>query len=284
MIQKISSMINRIFNELEKFWESDKTHSGVGYLLVLTFIGSLLIIEMNRQGWLPHDLSGLIPTNHFHAVGFVFNMLLIVEVISLVFNLVNSVSEAVGKQFEILSLILLRSSFKEIAYFPEPITWVQFSDPVKHILSDAGGALLIFIFLGFYYRLQKHVPITKDQKDQSRFITAKKMLSLVLLLTFTIIGLFSLWNSIIGKPGQDFFAVFYTILIFADILLVLISLRYSYRYCTLFRNSGFALTTIAIRLALTAPPYVNVLLGMGAAIFAIGLTVAYNLMMSHEAD
>ncbi len=101
----------------------------------------------------------------------------------------------------------------------------------------------------------------------------------MLLAIFVVIGLEHLWAMAAGLPEKNFFASFYTILIFVDILIVLISLRYNYRYCTLFRNSGFALTTVVIRLALTAPPYVNVILGSGAVLFAVGLTFAYNIIM-----
>lgn len=43
-----------------------------------------------------------------------------------------------------------------------------------------------------------------------------------------------------------------------------------------FRNSGFAVATVVIRLALTAPPFINVDLGLDAAFFAIGVTWIYN--------
>jgi hypothetical protein len=242
------------------------------------FLSALALIELNRQGWLPSALSGVLPVNHFHAVGFVFNLLLIIEVISLIFSLVHSVSESVGKQFEILSLILLRSTFKEFVHFSEPIHWTRLSEPIYHILSDAVGALIIFIILGFYYKLQKHQPLFCDEQEKNRFILSKKALALLLLTVFTVIGFVFLFDFLDGRATFDFFAIFYTILIFSDILIVLISLRYNYNYFTLFRNSGFALTTVVIRLALTAPPYINVIFGISAALFGIGLTLAYNVM------
>lgn len=283
MQKKAAEKTNRIFDRLEHIWDSEKTHIAIGWVLVVTFLGSLIVIELNRQGLLPDSLSGMLPKNHFYAVGYAFNLLLIVEVVSLVFNLSHSVSEALGKQFEILSLILLRSSFKEFVHFSEPIVWQKFSEPVMHILSDSVGALVVFALLGLFYHLQKHHPIAKDEEEQSRFITSKKLAALILLSIFIIVGLEHLWRLTAGLPEKNFFASFYTILIFVDILIVLISLRYNYRYCTLFRNSGFALTTVVIRLALTAPPYINVMLGAGAALFAVGLTFAYNLMMKSTA-
>ena len=73
-----------------------------------------------------------------------------------------------------------------------------------------------------------------------------------------------------------FFDACYTVLIFADVLLVLVSLRYSSTYHVVFRNSGFAIATVLIRLALIAPAPINALLGVSSALFALGLTVAYN--------
>ena len=43
-------------------------------------------------------------------------------------------------------------------------------------------------------------------------------------------------------------------------------------FYAVFRNSGFALSTLIIRIALAAPPFYNVLLGIAAATFAILLT------------
>ena len=57
-----------------------------------------------------------------------------------------------------------------------------------------------------------------------------------------------------------------------DILIVLISECFHPSFYTVFRNSGFALSTMLIRMALAAPPYFNVLLGIAAALFAILLT------------
>ncbi len=268
--------VTHIFDRLAQIWESEKMRIAIGYFIVGVFLISLIIIQLRRMDLLPEALAATIPTSHFYAINLAFYLLLIFEVVALVFSLAHSVAESVGKQFEILSLILLRSAFKEFIHFTEPVTASQLMGNISYILSDALGALLIFVFLGFYYAMQKHPPITKDAEEQDRFVAAKKLLSLVLLVTFIVIGLINLYRLVWGHPTHDFFSVFYTILIFSDILVVLISLRYSYRYCTLFRNSGFALATVFIRLALSADPYVNVGLGIGAALFALLLTYSYN--------
>lgn len=265
-----------VYDSLEHIWEHKRTERAAANLLIAAFLGSLALIELARQGWLPEAVAALLPKSHFYAISVAFSMLLGIEVFGLVFSLANSVSVSVGKQFEILSLILLRHSFKEFIYFNEPLVWAQASKPVLHILSNAGGGLLIFFLLGLYYRLQRHRVITQTAGATAEFIASKKIVSLLLLLVVSCIGGLQGYYFMSGRAAYDFFSIFYTVLVFSDVLLVLISLRYSSSYPVLFRNSGFAVATVVIRLALTAPPYLNVLLGVGAMVFAIGITFAYN--------
>jgi hypothetical protein len=271
------------FDALEAFWENPRTQRFSANLLIVTFILTLIIIELRRRGFLPDALKSVFPDSHFFAVSIAFTMLLGIEILGLVFSVARSVSESLGKQFEILSLILLRQSFKEFIYFDEPIEWQKVSEPVMHILSDTGGALAIFAMLAFYNRIQLHRPVVMDANERLKFIAAKKLVGLLLLLIFISVGLNDLARSFAGLPTYDFFATFYTILVFSDVLLVLVSLRYSPNYLILFRNSGFAVATVIIRLALTAPAYINVLLGVAAAFFAVGVTIAYNVSSSFKA-
>lgn len=266
--------IGRWFDRLEARWESLRTHHFVANVLVVGFIVSLVVIELRRQGWVPS--FGFIPTNHFYAVEVAFTLLLLVEIGGLIFGLARSVSNAVGKQFEILSLILLRQSFKEFTSFSEPIMWEDVRSSLYPMLSDAVGALLIFVVLGFYYHSQRHLPITDDAHDQADFVATKKLIALLLMATFMLIGVYDLGKYLLVGHMPAFFEACYTVLIFADVLIVLISLRYSTTYNVVFRNSGFAVTTVFIRLALIAPPPLNALLGLGTALFALGLTLAYN--------
>lgn len=273
------SRVDSIFNTLEHFWEHKRTERIAANILIIVFIGTISLIELRRHGWLPEGFAETLPASHYYAIKIAFSMLLALEVLSLVFSIAKSVADAVGKQFEILSLILLRQSFKEFIYFNEPIQWEQASKPVLHILSDAGGGLIIFLLLGVYYKLQRHRAITLNPIAAANFIASKKLVSLVMLTIFTGMSINTFILYLNHQETADFFATFYTILVFSDVLLVLVSLRYSSSYQVVFRNSGFAVGTVVVRLALTAPPYINVLLGVGAIIFAIGITVAYNIFV-----
>ena len=105
------------------------------------------------------------------------------------------------------------------------------------------------------------------------FVAAKKGIALILLGLFIYMGGRTVYQSMVGLNPPDFFHGFYTLLIITDILLVLIAQCFQPSFYAVFRNSGYALSTLIIRFALAAPVYINVLLGVAAALFAIAMTL-----------
>jgi hypothetical protein len=225
----------------------------------------------------------LIPNNHFFAIQTAFTVVLILEVVSLIFTLPCSFSRSVGKQFEILSLILMRNAFKELSYLPEPITFTGNEEAIYRILSDGFGALLLFALLGVYYRIQTlHHEETNKPEDLFSFVAAKKGIALILLGIFVYMGVKTILQAVAGVPHPDFFHGFYTLLIITDILLVLIAQSFQPSFFAVFRNSGYALSTLIIRLALAAPAYFNILLGVAAAVFGIAMTLITNKLFTKQ--
>jgi hypothetical protein len=259
------------FDRIEGFWEGTRMRRAVAAVLVLGFLGAIAYVEAARRGWLPGPLRVQVPHGHFFAVELALWLLLSWEVVGLVLGLAQSVANAAGKQFEIFSLILLRHSFEEFAYFGEPLVWVEVKDAVLRMLANAFAALLIFVVLGFYYRAQRHLPFSGDARDRESFVAAKKLLSLVLLAAFAALAARA---AVVADAG--FFESFYVVLVFADVLVVLLSVRYSSAYDVVFRNSGLAVATVLLRLALSAPPFYSPALGLAAAVFALGLALACN--------
>lgn len=268
--------VTRVFDGLERAFHSASHRRLLSTGLVVVFLFALLVIELAHRELLGARLKGALPHGHFHAVELAFYLLLSFEVASLVFAIAKSVANAAGKQFEIFSLILLRSSFEAFAEMDEPLRWAQAQGVVWPMVSDAVGALLIFVALGFYYPLQRHRPLSEDRQDRANFVLAKKIISLVLVVVFSGLALESLWHLGSTLHPDGFFEAFYTVLIFADVLVVLISLRYNSSYRVVFRNSGLAVATVLLRLALSAPPPWSAGLGLLAVAFALALTLAYN--------
>ncbi len=266
--------VSRLFDALEAWWESVRVRRLSGAALVLLFLVALVVIEAARLGWLPSSLG--IPTSHFAAISLAFTALLVLEVIAIVFALARSVAEAAGKQFELFSLILIRESFKELGSMGEPIAWAAASEPVLHALAAAGGGLAVFAGTTLYFQLQRHRPITSGAPEQSRFVAAKKVVAIGLLTAFIVAGVDDGARYLTGRDPYPFFDAFFTALIFADVLLVLVSLIYTDTYAVVFRNAALALATVVLRIALVAPIYVGAGLAVAATVFVILTTLVYN--------
>ncbi len=276
-MDKALNLLSKTFDTMHTFWEKEKTHQIVSVFLIMIFILSLGIIEINRQGWLPANFSSLISTSHYLAINLAFSLVLLLEVISLIFALPSSMSKALGKQFEILVLIFLRNSFKELAKLPEPINIDGHHEVLWHIISYGGGAITIFALLGLYLLMCKNLDkVLSKGPSLDRFIKLKKTVAFFMFIIFISLGSYDVLLLITGGVQFDFFHYFYTILIFSDILLVLIAQTFLPQFAAVFRNSGYALSTLLIRLSLTAPVYYDVLIGIISIGFALVLTLVYN--------
>lgn len=266
----------RFFDRLQTFVEAEDTRRRVGKGLILYFLAALALTELSSLGWLPAWLAASVSPNRFDAVTQTFTLVLVLEVVDLVFSLPRSTSKSVGKQFEILALILLRNAFKELTHLPVPIEVAHHTDVIIRLGLNGAGALAVFVLLGVYKYAQRCAPRHWAPAILAKFITAKKLVALLVLGAFLFMGLYDAVLLLRGEPTFDIFHDFYTLLIFTDILIVLIAQRYMPEFHAIFRNSGFALSTLFIRMALTADTVLSVIMGVSAMVFAVCLTYASN--------
>jgi hypothetical protein len=269
-------------NSYDKFhllWESPKVNKMISNIVVIAFLTGLLVALMSHFDLLPQGMK----INIFFSIELAFNVLLIFEAMSLIFLFPDSVADSVGKQFEIISLILLRDAFKEFGHYLGDVTWsMDFLIELTPIISDAFGAILVFLITGLFYRAQKHFRITRNYEEQSGFIKIKKLLSIYLVFFFVLIGFYDLLRAYENHTFISSVKLFYNLLIFTDVFILLFSLRYTTKYLNLFRYSSFALATIFLRLTLSAPAYFNVLLAVIAGLMVLLVTYIYNYLLAKE--
>ncbi len=264
-----------LYGWLYQAWTSPRVQRAIASLLLGLFVGALVLIELRRNGILPLPW---IPSNHFHAVRLGFNLLLVVEVLGLVFGLSGSAGRTMGRQFEILSLILLRQSLKELVHASEPIRWEALRPFVPTMVADATGAVVVFALVGLFYKLQREGDEAASEPEP-QFAASKEAVALIVLAIFVYFAVRGIGEAVLGHEGNaaydDFFGSLYTVLVFADLLIVFLSLRHRFTYEDVFRSSGYAVVTVLIRIALTAPPFLNVALGVGATVLGVALAAAY---------
>jgi hypothetical protein len=261
----------RLFDLIADRFNRPGTRRAFATLVATAFACSVAVIELARQGLLPERLLPFVPLNHFRSVDLAFYLVLAWEVAALAIGLAASVANAAGKQFEVFSLIMLRHAFEAFGHLDEPVTWAQGRQVVLEIGAYAAGALALFAVLGLYYAAQRHPPLKGGERERASFVAIKKTVGLLLLVIYAVLA-----GRAALQEQPNFFTSFYTVLVLADVFLVLVSLRHSGAYHLIFRNSGLAAATVVLRLALTAPPAWAAGLGVGAGLFALGVTLVSN--------
>ncbi len=283
MVSKILQLSEFLFDKLQKIWENQRVNKIVSNSLVFIFIGSLIISYLDRNKIISLGSLDDFFSNPFFAIEIAFTLLLILELLSLIFVLPESVAKSVGKQFEVLSLIFIRSGFKEISHIKD-FEWHTMTDSLINLFAYAVGSLIIFVILGFNYKLQKHNRLTDSENDQSEFIQTKKLLALFLMIAFIGVGIYDTTFLLETGSYLHSFHLFYSVLIFSDIIILLIALRYTLNYLKIFRYSAFVLATLLIRISLTIPPFYNVIIGISSALFILLLTISYNYFLKDSSD
>ena len=236
--------LTKVYDHLEEWWESRATMRLVALITLVIYFLGLASIEAKRVGLIPEPVASLVPNQHIWAIHLAFTTILIVELISLIFSISSSFSRSVGKQFEILALILLRNAFKELAHLEEPIVVAKHWEPIVNIGAYALGALFIFIALRVFLNISPHGHYIREPAMRLRYAISKKLLALFLLCIYVGLGVRDVWIFTNTGVEQNFFGTVYTVLIFADIALVLIAQRYMPCFHAVFRNSGYVIATL----------------------------------------
>lgn len=284
MITSIFKISGKIFDKLRDAYENRFGNKIISVSLVILFLVTSILSFLSQKGYIYLGSSNVYFQNPFFAIEVAFIALLTFELFSLIFVLPKSVSRSVGKQLELLSLIFIRGAFKEFSHIKNftlnyDLNWNDLPEPVINMLFYAFGSLTIFAILGFTNKLRRHTPLTQIEADTKNFILAKKLLALLLILAFTIIIISDISTLFATGYYLPSFHTFYTMIIFSDILIVLIALRYTMNYYKIFRYSAFVVATIFIRLALSVKPYYDVLIGLFATVFVFLLTLSYNYFL-----
>ena len=186
MILKRFNPLIALFDAFERFWEASYSQRRLAGIFFWVYLLALALIQARRAGLMPAALAAITPSSHFAAIQLAFPLILAVEVLELIMSIPSSFSRSVGKQFEILALILLRDAFKQLSHLPEPVDISTNLTPLFHIACSAAGALVVFIALGFYFKIVRRISYSSaaPRENQTGYITRKKLLALVLLGIF----------------------------------------------------------------------------------------------------
>ena len=245
----------------------------IGFCLHLLLWALYQIDEINPSGEYIEMLSS--PLSSLYTP---FSILLAYEVYQLIRTIPESFSSSVGKQYEIATLLVVRDILKRLSNIEFQDGWVLDSD-LGYLIVECMAFLVLFYTSLVYQRIGKDVKNENLEEDRlSSFINSKELIALLMLLVFVIITFTSMsgWiESVMEGKGsvnrEIFFLDFFTFLILADILILLISYWFYTDFGNLARNTGFVLSTVIIRVAISSQGVSAMLLFVLSGIIGVAI-------------
>ena len=224
-------------------------------------------------------------SNPISALYTPFTFILIYEAFLLIYYLPRSFTTSVAKEFEIISLVIIRKIFKDIPELNLD------SDSIINegnllILYDLLGIIAIFYIIYLFKKTWHNTPKRKSNKKLESFINYKKLISISLVPILFVLCFTNFYDWFVDvfvyKQFNDdlngvFFIDFFTVLILVDVLILLISFQYTERYSQLMRNTGFIISTILLRLSFSVTGLFSIILLVLGVAFGLVILKIYKL-------
>ncbi|MFL2567891.1 MAG: hypothetical protein ACJ0QC_04455 [Flavobacteriales bacterium] len=281
MILKIDKLHGYIFsdNNLKKFEKLILFLAVGGFILHL----ALIYLNLNYDVSILKGLDDLL-RNPISALYTPFSFILIYEAFLLVYYFPRSFTTSIAKEYEIISLVMIRKVFGDIPMlnFEEGII----NQEGLILLYDLLAILIIYYLIHLFKKTITKIPKRKPTININRFISYKKMLSIVLLPILFILCMSNLYDwsyavfvnqEFLENLNYIFFIDFFTILILVDVFILLISFQYTERYSQILRNTGFIISTILLRLSFSVSGVSSLILLLSGVVFGLIILKIYQL-------
>jgi hypothetical protein len=287
-------MLLRVFNLLLSDESKEKGEEFILFVAIGSFLLHLFVYFLNSIGLvnIPDSYKYLF-SNPIVVIYTPFSFVLIYEFYLLIYYLPKSFTTYIGKQYEIITLIILRRLFKDLSVLELSSDWFTLKNDLQ-FTYDILSTIVLFFLIYIFYELAKRNYLDVKQNKQilpgsiENFIKFKKIISvfLVFILIFmvffnTISWLYgiSLGVNITANKNINnlFFYDFFTILILVDVLLLLLSFLHTDKFHKVIRNSGFIISTILLRFSFTTDGLMSSLLILVAVCYGIFLLMIHNM-------
>ena len=289
MLKFGSKIFDSIFSDLNR----NKIESFTIWSASIGFIIHLSLVLLNNYSIINIGNESLLLTNPISAIYTPFSIILYYEIFLLIYYLPRSFTTSILKQFEIISLIVIRRIFYDIPKLDlESSNWLQNPDNLQ-ITYDLICILILFFLIYLFNLVKSRIENKKGKKNVNKFIDSKKIISVllipVMLFLFALgiynwysIGMSSNFASSFYYVNEVFYNTFFSILIIADVFILLLSFLYTERYSQIMRNTGFIICTVLIRLSFSSSGLTNLLLIISSVLFGLLILKIYSLMNKIE--
>ncbi len=145
--------------------------------------------------------------------------------------------------------------------------------------QDMVGFSLI-LSVGLIHGANDLLIIKRNTSSDTNFSQSKSFIKYfgIVLAGLIFFYFFPSFASSFYYVNEVFYTTFFSILIIADVFILLLSFLYTERYSQIMRNTGFIICTILIRLSFSSTGLTNLLLIVSSVIFGLLILKIYSLM------
>jgi hypothetical protein len=271
----------------------EKSEKVILTIAIISFIIHLGVIALVKLNVIVMESPSNLLTNPIAAIYTPFSFILVYEVYLLIYFLPKSTSIYISKQYEIIALIIIRRLFKDLSDLTLSTNWFAIKGDLLFTYDLVASVLLFYLIYLFHtQRVKRYRPIHSNSLEMLRlsdFILSKKRIAtaLVPILLFTAVYAFFDWGIGIIQPvatphvsfkdiNTIFFEQFFSILIIADVILLLFSFFHTDEFHKVIRNSGFIISTILIRISFSVSGIINTVLIVSAVLFGLIIIFIHN--------
>ena len=272
---------------------SDKTRTTTEKIILnialFSFFIHLLIIYLLKFDVIEFSSDTELLNNPISAIYTPFSFILIYEVYLLIYYLPKSFTTYITKQYEIITLIIIRKLFKDLSSLELSSNWFEIKGDLQ-FTYDLIASLLLFLFIYLFQKQgKKKVKQQLNLKpDIEKFVKKKRLIAVILVPLFLFMALDTLfkWSNGMSITTNEFpslesinnlfFDQFFTVLILVDVVLLLISFFYTDQFHKIIRNSGFIISTILIRMSFGVNGLTNTILILVAVLFGLAILSIHN--------
>ena len=268
-----------------------KIEKSILMIAMVSFLIHLALIYLKRQDVLFVFEESNFFDNPIAAIYTPFSFILIYEVYLLIFYLPRSITTYITKQYEIITLIVIRRIFKDLSNLELSSNWFDIKNDLT-FTYDIITALILFFMIYLFSFLKERLEENKSKDAQNvpeilQFIRIKKIMATMLIPIFIFIGLitFGRWlmdaapenlSAVLKDVNSLFFDEFFAVLIIVDVLLLLVSFFYTDQFHKVIRNSGFIISTILIRMSFSVDGVLNNILIFTSIAFGLAILWIHN--------
>ncbi|MEM1158278.1 MAG: hypothetical protein AAF649_08155 [Verrucomicrobiota bacterium] len=260
---------------------------------VVGFLIHLVWIYLIDFGWIQMEQVPALLKNPIAAAYTPFSFILVYEVYLLVYYLPRSITTYISKQYEIITLIMIRRLFKDLASVEISPHWFEIQGDLQFTYDLVGSLLLFYLLYLFRQQGMRRRELAAASQDPAhsleQFIRLKKAIAVCLIPILFLVASYTFITWSIGAifPDQSigtsfdninhvFFDEFFGILIIVDVLLLLFSFFITDDFHKIIRNSGFIVSTILIRLSFSVEGLVSVALVVASVVFGLLILLIFN--------